>query len=419
MKTILTNIKTLYTPTHQPPIKGLLMRDIQVLHNPYLVIENGVFTHVSSGEIPKACLLDALIIDCQGTCIVPGFVDSHTHLVHASSREHEFEQKLAGVPYLDILASGGGILSTVQKTRQASKADLLNQARKSLQHFLSYGVTTLEAKSGYGLDLETEIKQLEVAKQLNHEGPIEIVSTYMGAHAIPKEFRDRSDTYVEMILHDLEVLAKQELAEMVDVFCEEGVFSIVQTERILSQATALGFGIRLHADEIHPLGGAKLASQLYALSADHLMAMPEADYPSLANSKTIATLLPGTSFYLNKPFAQAKKMMEANMALAIASDYNPGSSPSENFALTMQLAANKLGLLPSEVLTAATLNPAYSLKRSHLIGSLEVGKQADFVLLNIPNWEYFLYHYGTQHTHSVYKKGICVYEKPRGIYETR
>lgn len=419
MKTILSNIKTLYTPIHQPPVKGLLMREIQVLHNPYLVIENGVFTHVSSGEIPKACLLDAQVIDCQGTCIVPGFVDSHTHLVHASSREHEFEQKLAGVPYLDILASGGGILSTVQKTRQASKADLLNQARKSLQHFLSYGVTTLEAKSGYGLDLETEIKQLEVAKQLNHEGPIEIVSTYMGAHAIPKEFRDRSDTYVEMILHDLEVLAKQELAEMVDVFCEEGVFSIVQTERILSQATALGFGIRLHADEIHPLGGAKLASQLYALSADHLMAMPEADYPSLANSKTIATLLPGTSFYLNKPFAQAKKMMEANMALAIASDYNPGSSPSENFALTMQLAANKLGLLPSEVLTAATLNPAYSLKRSHLIGSLEVGKQADFVLLNIPNWEYFLYHYGTQHTHSVYKKGICVYEKPRGIYETR
>lgn len=419
MKTILSNIKTLYTPIHQPPVKGLLMREIQVLHHPYVVIQNGYFTNIATGDIPKEWLQDAQVIDCQGKCIVPGFVDSHTHLVHAASREHEFEQKLAGVPYLDILASGGGILSSVEKTKLATKQDLLHQARKSLQHFLSYGVTTLEAKSGYGLDLETEIKQLEVAKQLNSEGPIEIISTYMGAHAIPKAYRGRSDEYVDTILHDLEVIAKNQLADMVDVFCEEGVFSIAQTENILVKAKTLGFGIRLHADEIHPLGGAKLASELQALSADHLMAMPESDYEAFAKSNTIATLLPGTSFYLNKPFAQAKKMIQANMALGIASDYNPGSSPSENFTLTMQLAANKLGLLPSEVLTAATLNPAYSLRRSNLIGSIEVGKQADFVLLNIPNWEYFLYHYGTQHTHSVYKKGICVYEKPRGIYETR
>jgi imidazolonepropionase len=418
LKTILVNIKTLYTSKQIPPVKGSSMKEIISIDNAYLVVENGLFQAIGSGVVPEKFLNDAVIVDAMQACVVPGFVDSHTHLVHASSREHEFEQKLAGVPYLEILAKGGGILSTVEKTRKASVEELLHQARKSLQHFLSYGVTTLEAKSGYGLDLETEIKQLRVAKQLHDEGPIEIISTYMGAHAIPPAYKQNVDAYVTQIIHDLDHIYATGLAEMVDVFCEEGVFSIEQTTRILTKARSCGFGIRLHADEIHPLGGGRLASSMQALSADHLMALPRSDYEALANSRTIATLLPGTSFYLNKPFAKAREMVDANMALAIASDYNPGSSPSENFAFTLQLASNKLGLLPSEVLTASTINPAFSLRRHERIGSIEVGKQADFVLLAIPNWEYFLYHYGTSHTQAVYKRGICVYQSQRGIYET-
>jgi imidazolonepropionase len=356
-------------------------------------------------------------IDCKNAIALPGFIDSHTHLVHSGSRESEFAMKLAGMPYLDILKSGGGIHSTVALTRQASFEELYDQAKKSLDEMLLLGVTTIEAKSGYGLNLETELKQLKVIKALNANHPIELSPTYLGAHAIPKEYSDNRQSYIFEVIENMKTVAQMHLAESVDVFCENEVFSVAETEEILIAAKEMGFQVRLHADEIHSLGGAGLAVRLNAVSADHLLAIVEEDIDRLAQSETIANLLPQTAFYLNKPYANARALIDKGAAVAISSDYNPGSAPSENFQFTMQLAANKMRLSPAEVLVASTLNPAVILGRSHRIGTLEVGKQADITLLKAPNLEYVLYHFGINHTQDVYKNGRLVVKDRQFVKE--
>ena len=407
-KLIIHNIKTLYTNNNQPPVKGKLMSDIISIDKAFIVIENGIINNFGSGDYQKFIDKDTELFDALGTIAIPGLVDSHTHLVFGGSREHEFAKKIAGIDYLDILKSGGGILSTVEETKKASFKELFNQAFKSLNEMLLFGVTTLEAKSGYGLELDTELKILRVVKSLNENHPIDIHATYLGAHALPKNYKDNREEFVNKVILDLETIKNENLAEYADVFCETGVFDVHETMRILSEAKELGFKIRVHVDEIHSIGGTKLALDLRAKTIDHLIAITDEDIQLVAKTDTIANLLPSTSFFLNKDFAPARKLIDAGAAVSVSSDYNPGSTPSENFQLTLQISGNKLKMLPSEILTAATINPAYSLDMHQKVGSIEVGKDADILLLNCKNLDYFIYHYGINHTFTVFKKGIMV-----------
>lgn len=410
-KTLIRNIKTMYTSKEKPPVKGKNMSNIVELNNAYILISDGIIEDVGEnydGDTSNVNVYDATDLIC-----LPGFIDSHTHLVFGGSREHEFSKKISGVPYLEILEQGGGILSTVEATKKASHESLYNQALKSLNEMLLFGVTTLEAKSGYGLELETEIKQLEILKLLNKNNPIDIKITYLGAHALPLKYKDNREAYVNQILKDLEIIKAKDLAEYVDVFCEKGVFSAAETKTIFTKAKALGFQLRLHSDEIESIGGTTLAIEMNAKSVDHLMAITDADIKKLALSNTIANLLPSTSFFLNKAYAPARKLIDQGAAVSVSSDYNPGSTPSENYQLTLQLAGNKLRMLPNEILTAATLNPAYSLGIDHEVGSIEIGKRADLVLLDAKNLDYFIYHYGINHTMAVFKNGKLVVNKRR------
>lgn len=402
---IIHNIKTIYTSNLKPPVRGRQMNDIQELEKAYIAIKSGRIEKVGAGDFSAYVSSETRLFDAGNNICVPGFIDSHTHLVFAGSREEEFAQKLAGVPYLDILAAGGGILSTVEKTRSATLDELYQQAYQSLDEMLLYGVTTIEAKSGYGLDLNTEIKQLEVAKRLNLDHPIDILSTYLGAHALPKEYKDNKQGFIKEIISDMQVIKAKDLAKFVDVFCEKGVFDIADTQQILEAALDLGFVPRIHADEIEPIGGAELGANMHAASVDHLMVITDSEIDVLARTNTIANLLPATSFYLNKPYAPARKLIDANVAVSVSSDYNPGSTPSENFQLTMQLAANKLRMTPKEVLNAVTINPAYSLGIDNDHGSIEVGKVADIVILKSKNLDFLFYHYGINQTLHVFKAG--------------
>lgn len=406
MKTLIKNIKTLYTSKLKPPVKGKDMQNISSLNNAYILIDGDLIKEVGtdySGSLNNIFVYDAADLIC-----IPGLIDSHTHLVHGGSREYEFSKKIAGVSYLDILKEGGGILNTVKQTKLASYEELYNQADKSLDEMLLFGVTTLEAKSGYGLDLDTEATQLDVAIVLNEFHPIDIKVTYLGAHALPPEYKNKREEYIDKIICDLEIIKEKELAEYVDVFCEKGVFTADETRRIFTKAKELGFKLRLHSDEIESIGGTKVGIEFEAKSVDHLMAITDEDISLLAKSNTIASILPSTSFFLNKDYAPARKMIDAGCAVTVSSDYNPGSTPSENYQLTLQLAGNKLRMLPNEILTAATINPAYSLDVSDKVGSIEVGKRADFVLLDCKNLEYFIYHYGVNHTKAVFKNGKLV-----------
>jgi imidazolonepropionase len=407
---IIHNIKTLYNPNQEPPVKGLKMSQIEQIDHAFIAIKKGVILHVGQHHFEQYRDSNTQLYDAKQTIAVPGFIDPHTHLVHAGSREYEYEKIQKGTPYLDILKQGGGILGTVLKTKEASETSLYDQALVSLNRMLCQGVTAIEAKSGYGLDLDTEIKQLVVAKKLNENHPIEIVSTYLGAHAIPKNYQDNPQDFVTKIIDDLKEIKKRDLAEAVDVFCETGVFSIEDTRKILTEAKKLGFLVKLHADEIHALGGAGLGVELHAVSADHLMAIKDTDILLLAQSNTVANLLPGTSFFLKKGYAPARKMIDQGCAVSISTDYNPGSSPSEAFQLMMQIAFIKLNMTPEEILNATTLNPAYQLKRHHEMGSIQVGKKANIVLLNVPNLTYMLYHYGICHTQDVFIDGKLVFQ---------
>ena len=405
---IVVGISELLTPYLQPPVKGASMADIVRIQKAFVAVKNGKIIDFGSGDPSRYRGPETLWYDAQGKILVPGFVDGHTHLVFAGSREREFSQKVAGVPYLEILQSGGGIHATVEATRKAGKAELTAAALRSLDRFVEFGVTTLEAKSGYGLDIETEVKTLEVMAELQGLHPVEIVPTFMGAHAIPKEYHSDRGGYMAKLMEAMKIVKARNLAVFADVFCEEGVFTPEETVGLLEAAREIGLIPKIHADEIVPLGGAGIAVTVEAASADHLMAIRKEDIPRLAESSVIANLLPGTSFFLNHAYADARTLIDQGVAVGVASDYNPGSSPSENFQLILQLAAGKLRMKPEEVLTAATLNPAFQLGLSERIGSIGLGKQADFVLLDAPNWEYVLYHYGVSHTDAVFKNGVQV-----------
>lgn len=394
---------------------GKEVNDIGLITNGVVAIKDDKIIFAGN-ELPSNIEVDndTIIIDAVGKTVTPGLIDSHTHVVHGGSRENELAMKLKGVSYLDILASGGGIHSTVKATKEASFDELYNKANKSLDTMLSFGTTTVEGKSGYGIDdFDTEIKQLEVAKKLNEDHPVDIISTFMGAHAIPKEFEDNPDAFVDIIIDKmLPVVAEKDLAKFCDVFCEEGVFTIDQSRRILLKAKDLGLGIKIHADEIKPLGGAELAAEIGCISADHLIAASDKGIKEMAKKGVIANLLPGTSFNLQTGnFAKARQMVEEEVPIALSTDYNPGSCPTENIQLIMSFASLIMKLTPEEVITAVTINGAASLGIAETHGSIQEGKTADIVVFDTPNIEYLIYHFGINHTNTVIKNGKVVYTK--------
>ena len=419
MKTtlVIKNISNLITlkGKNEPRVKESL-KDIGIINNGIIALNKDKIIYVGEGELPSNILTDenTIFIDGTGKTVTPGFVDSHTHVVHGGSRENELAMKLKGVPYLDILAAGGGIHSTVKSTREASFEELYNQASKSLDIMLSYGVTTVEAKSGYGIeDFQTELRQLEVAKKLNEDHPIDIISTFMGAHAVPKKYKNNPEEFVDIIINNMiPEVAKKDLAKFCDVFCEEGVFTIDQSRRILLAAREHGMESKIHADEIKPLGGAELAAEISCVSADHLIAASDEGIKMMAEKGVIANLLPGTSFNLQTgSFAKARKMVELGVPIALSTDYNPGSCPTENLQLIMSFASLLMKMTPEEVITGVTINGACALGLEEKIGSLEVGKQGDVVIFDSPNLEYIIYHFGINHTDIVIKKGKLTYMK--------
>ena len=374
----------------------------------YIVVENEIIQSVEKGEAPKALQTQAeKIVDVRGKTITPGLIDAHTHLVHGGSRENELAMKLAGKSYIEIHQSGGGILSTVRATRNASKEELTQKALNSLKTMLIHGTTTVESKSGYGLDMNTEIKCLEINSDLNKIQPIELVSTYMGAHATPPEFANDKEGYISFMIKEvMPEIKKRNLAEFSDAFCEDKIFSVEETERIMQAAADLGFKLKLHADEIVPFNGAELAAKMNAVSAEHLMAISDNGIKALAKSGTVAVVLPATSFFLMSPiYAPSKKMIEEGVRVAIATDYNPGSSPTENLQMAMWAACYKMKLSPAQILRGVTINAAHAICREKKIGSLEAGKQADFTIFNSPNIDHVIYHFGVNSVCQVWKKG--------------
>ena len=397
------------------------MNNTQIIEDAYIAVKNGKILAIGVGDVFGNIIgPNTQIHDAQGLLVTPGLIDSHTHLVHGGSRENEFSMKLNGIPYIEILKNGGGILSTVKSTRESSKEELYQKAKKSLDRMLEFGVTTIEAKSGYGLELNTEIKQLEVAKLLDKTHPIDLVHTFLGAHAILQEYKENHKGYIDILVDEmLPKIKNMGLAEFCDVFCEEGVFSIEESEYILSSAKKMGYKLKIHADEIESLGGAELAAKLGCISADHLMAASDKGIKMMVENKVVANILPATSFNLNKNYADCRKMIDMGAIVSLSSDYNPGSCPSENLQFVMQLGCLHLNMTPNEVLTSVTINAAYAIDRADEIGSLEVGKNADFVVFDAPNVEYLMYHFGINHTQRVYKNGKLVVDDKVAVYNKK
>jgi imidazolonepropionase len=353
-------------------------------------------------------------LDVGGRVILPGFVDSHTHLIHAFSRAEEYELKIQGANYEEIARKGGGILNSARKLRSATAEALKTRARTALEEFASYGTTTVEAKSGYGLDVLSELKILQLQRELNGEQPLEIVSTFLGAHTVPAEFRgkaDRAERYINLVLGQmLPEVVNEGLAEFCDVFCDRGAFTLGQSRRILSEAKQFGLEPRVHAEQLSRTGATQLAVELGAASCDHLEHVNAADIRALGHSRTAATLLPGCDFHLGwKEYAPARKLIEAGAIVALATDYNPGTSPTMSMPMVLSLACTQLRMTPAEAIAAATINGAYALRREKTVGSLETGKQADLTVFEVEDYREIPYYFGMHRCWMTMKSGEIIY----------
>ena len=379
------------------------------------VKEGRIFWVGKTEEHPKEICLGTggHEIDATGKVVMPGLIDAHTHLIFAGSRENEFEQRIQGLSYLDIAERGGGILSTVEATRKASFDELFSLGKKRLDRMLHKGVTTIEAKSGYGLSLDDEIKILKVMQALQKVHAVEIVPTFLGAHTIPKEFRDVRTRYIDLLTQEMiPRVAEERLAEFCDVFCEERAFTLEESKKILEAGKDYGLKPKIHADQLSPGGGAELAAEVGAFSADHLEHVSQEGIKKMAEKGVTAVLLPGASFFLSmKKVPPAREMIEQGVSVSLATDLNPGSSMTESLPLMMTMGCIMYKMVPREVIQGVTIHAARSMGREKEIGSLEVGKQADILLFAIPNYRYLPYHFGVDHVEVVIKKGKLVYNR--------
>jgi imidazolonepropionase len=387
-----------------------LVKDGAVLVSEGKIAAVGTRTQVEARKDAK----EAEKLDLGGRVALPGFVDSHTHLIHATSRAEEYELKIRGASYEEIAKKGGGILNSVKKLRAATSDALKALARAALEEFASYGTTTVEAKSGYGLDVVSELKILRLQRELKREQPLDIVSTFLGAHVVPAEFRDKPDgaeRYIAVLLEQmLPDVVNENLAEFCDVFCDRGAFSVAQSQRILSEGQAHGLAPRLHAEQLSHTGATQLAVELGAVSCDHLEQVNAADIRALAKSETVATLLPGCDFHLGwKNYAPARKLIEAGAIVGLATDYNPGTSPTVSMPMVLSLACTQLRMTPAEAIVAGTINGAYALRRDNQVGSLEMGKQADLAVFEVEDYREIPYYFGMQRCWMTMKRGEIVY----------
>jgi imidazolonepropionase len=402
------------------PRKGKMMSNLALIHDGAVAIKDGKISFVgSTSDFLSHFSLNNVdhCIDAENKLVTPGFVDPHTHIIFDGSRDNELDMKLAGKTYLDILESGGGILKTVKETRKASIEKLVKNGKNILDRMLQYGTTTIETKSGYGLSLESEIDSLKAIKKLNELHPIDIVSTFLGAHAIPPEYENNSEEYVNLIIDKMiPYVSKEGLAEFCDVFCEKGIFSIQQTERILNTAKKYGLKLQIHIDEIEDTNGAQLAAKLNVFQTGHLLKSNDKGLKAMAESGVIATLLPGTPFCLMlKEYAPARKIIDMEIPVALATDLNPNCW-TESMQLIIALACYMMKMHPSEALTAATLNAACAINKEDMIGSIEVGKKADINIFSVPNHHFLAYHFGVNLISKVIKKGEVVVNTNRENY---
>lgn len=415
---LIVHINQIATPTGESQRHGAQMNEISLVQDGAIYVVDDLIVNVGKtaevlADLRKKNITDFdEVIDATGQAVVPGFVDSHTHFLFAGYRVEEFYERVSGSSYMEIMANGGGIQATVEATREAGFEELKKLGWRRLNEMIIQGVTTVEGKSGYGLDKETEIRQLRVLQELAVSQPVDLAITYLGAHAVPLEFKNDSEGYLNYMIDEiLPQIKAEKLAEFVDVFCDEGVFDYQQSQKLLEAAKALGFKVKMHADEIANLNGAELAASIEATSADHLIKISSEEIKKLSEKqKTVATLLPCTAFCLQENFAPARELIDKNCAVALASDYNPGSSFTCSIPLIIALASFKMKMTMGEVLTALTLNGAAALDIADKKGSIEVGKVADLVFLKYPDYRYLMYNTGSNVVNRVIKSGKVVFE---------
>ncbi len=406
---------SIYTPVDKGrPLCGIDQGSVNHFKKGALYCEDGIIKYIGSEQSVLNAISNRDIeseIDCNGACLIPGFVDPHTHICFTKSRENEFNLRMNGTEYIDILKQGGGILSTVKDVRNATESELFDETERRVLLAQRFGTTTIEIKSGYGLNIETELKMLRVIDCISKDAGIDVVATFLGAHAIPDEFSKSTDNYTEFVIEEMiPAISKQGVARFCDVFCEKGAFSLNQSRLILLAAKDAGMKLKIHADEVNNLGGAGLAAELGAVSADHLLTASEENLSSMSKKRVVAVLLPSTAFSLRKPFADARKMIELNLSIAIATDCNPGSSYTESMPFIFSLAVACMKLSPLEALVASTLNAAYAISLEKMVGSLDIGKYADFTILDGETPSILAYHMGVSPVKKVYKRGELVAE---------
>ncbi len=417
---LMVHAEALVTCASDGPKRGEAMRDVGMIRDGAVAVQDGVIVDVGDSGMLLQRYQAREVMDVRGRAVVPGFVDPHTHVVYAGDRVDEFETRIAGATYMEIMAAGGGIVSTMRAVREASVEELVVQSRERLDAMLALGTTTAEAKSGYGLSLEAELKLLEATERLAMTHPMTLVPTFLGAHAVPPEYKGRTDAYVDVVVEEMmpavarwyegSEFAKQGLPLFCDVFCEEGVFDVAQSRRVLEAGRAYGMGLKLHADEFVNLGGVRLAVELGAVSVDHLDVTPREEMALLARSETVGVVLPGVNFNLGScHFADARALVDAGAAVALATDINPGSAPTPSMPMVMAIATRYQRLTPAEALNASTINAAYAVGLGEEVGSLQPGKRADMLVLSTHDYRHLAYAFGQNLVERVIKEGKMVH----------